>query len=407
MNSRPLDVSENKQGRELWSLCFPEDSDAFKDWFFAEQFPSLRNWALWEEDRLTAIVYAMPYTLVCRGKTIPGSFLLGIGTHPEARHRGLMRRLLDKVHSDLAQTCAAVCLHPSDPNFYRKLGYATVADFLQIRLPMADLDPNEPRGSIETTPDFDRLAAINRAHSESMAFHALRDRTLLARRFADTQTGGGFCIANEQAYAFVDPGTAILDTPETKQRVITLTEFSYTDFAAGRSLLAAIPQAPISVLRIPNPATDPQRPDGELRFSLPVSGPRIPTPGSRIPTSGSRILTPGSCIPTPYLMLYVLDWTTMVSGMPAKAMTAPVFSKTVHITDDNTHWLLTVSEGTTSVSAANPTSLETIDLSLTRDQFTRWICGYSDSEDLISENVVNADQLSFFPKQTSYFFDMY
>ncbi|MCL1853290.1 MAG: GNAT family N-acetyltransferase [Peptococcaceae bacterium] len=387
MRPGKLTLSDLNQARELWSLCFPEDSEAFVDWFFANQFPVLSNWSVWEKDRLRAAVYAMPYTLTCRGNNIPAALLLGVATHPETRRRGLMRGLLHEVHTDLAESCAAVCLHPSDHSFYHKLGYSTVADHLRAHLPLSALHPFEPCGAIEPDPDFDRLATINQQHSEHMEFYAIRDRGLLARRFADLQTGGGFCIANEQAYAFVDPESERAD----RSGIYYLPEFSYADITAGFSLLIALRDSASGVRA--------------FEFSLPITDANAwlspqnaqhPTPNTQHPTP---ILTR-----EPFLMLYGLNWPAIVSGMRADTQPATASpSKVIHILGEDANWRITAANGTASMSAVQTPS----DITLSRDQFTRWICGYNDGGDSVSESAANAMCPSFFPTLSAYFFDRY
>ena len=379
--SRPLTLSDLKQARELWSLAFPDDNEAFKDWFFADQFPSLRSWSVWEKDRLVAVVYAMSYTLACRGRTVPAALILGVATHPQARRRGLMRGLMREVHEDLARSCAAVCLHPFDFDFYRKLGYSVVADRLRVRLPAREpptqaLSQYDPRGSVELSPDFEKLAAINRRHAGrsgvAAGFSAVRDSSLLARRFADLQTGGGFCMMNEQAYAFVDADPS---------GVFLFPEFSYEDFAAGCSLLAALARSfDVSL----------------FDFSLAVND----------ADNAPAWWPPESMTREPFLMMCGLDWPALVTGMRTSlSASSSSPSGIIHISDDNSCWRITTSDGTASLSATDCSQSQS-DVSLSRDQFIRWVCGCSNAEAPVAGKT-GAECLEGFPGLSAFFFDMY
>ncbi|MCL1918526.1 MAG: GNAT family N-acetyltransferase [Peptococcaceae bacterium] len=381
------------QARELWSLAFPDDTSAFKDWFFAAQFSHLWCWSAREKDKLLAVVYAMPYTLVCRGKTIPAPLILGVATHPDARRRGIMRKLLENVHHDLARTCPAACLHPFDFGFYHKLGYSVVSEQLSVRLPAAAFSTYEPCGFVDTEPDFARLALINRRHTQHMGFFALRDASLLARRFADLQTGGGFCIVNNNAYAFVDPANTPNNpsNPNTlnnsSAKILRLSEFSYTNHLAGCSLLASLSQSFAA---------------SQVEFALAGDDARqwpFPQESSCEPKSSCTLTR------NPFLMLRGLDIPALATGMyaPSLSHASRPLHRVLHIHDDTTRWQVTVAAGIVTLS---PTETPW-DVSLTRDQLMRWICGYSDAEALAAEGVAQADCLSFLPKLSAFFFDMY
>jgi hypothetical protein len=99
-------------------------------------------------------------------------------------------------------------------------------------------------------------------------------------------------------------------------------------------------------------------------------------------------------------MLNALDISALVSGM--RTPFSPV-SRIIRILDDNSRWHIAVESGTASLL---PTCSQS-DVSLTRDQLIRWVCGRTGAEELVSEGVSGAECLSFFPKLPAFFFDMY
>ena len=85
-----------KTTRSLWEEVFPEDSVQFTDYYFEQKAPKNIGYVLGEEP-YDAMMFRTPYPL-CIGKEIRDiSYIVGVATRKECRHRGYMRRLL--LHS--------------------------------------------------------------------------------------------------------------------------------------------------------------------------------------------------------------------------------------------------------------------------------------------------------------------
>ena len=70
--------------RRLWDICFG-DSNAFCDWFFENRFIAEYSVVLESGGEICSCMQAFPYTVLIRGKEVPGAMLCGVSTDPYQR----------------------------------------------------------------------------------------------------------------------------------------------------------------------------------------------------------------------------------------------------------------------------------------------------------------------------------
>lgn len=122
-----LDV---KQIRDLWELCFPDDS-GFNDYFFANLF-DLNHVLLLEIDgQIAAMTQMIPRKIcVSEDQTECCTYIYGACTHPDHRRKHLMSQLLERsflLDRSLGRT--ASILIPAEQwlfDFYRQFEYEPV-----------------------------------------------------------------------------------------------------------------------------------------------------------------------------------------------------------------------------------------------------------------------------------------
>lgn len=85
-----------KTTRSLWEEVFPEDSIQFTDYYFEQKAPKNIGYVLGEEP-YDAMMFRTPYPLCIGNKQRQISYIVGVATRKQCRHRGYMRRLL--LHS--------------------------------------------------------------------------------------------------------------------------------------------------------------------------------------------------------------------------------------------------------------------------------------------------------------------
>ena len=122
--ARFLDASENGLTRELYSLCFPDPE--FVSELYGPQGEAWRcRMAVAEEDgRIVSMAQVVRrYALYEEGQ-LPVWYIMGVCTHPDMRHRGLMDQVMGLVLRTLRDEGEPWCfLIPVDRDIYRHLGF--------------------------------------------------------------------------------------------------------------------------------------------------------------------------------------------------------------------------------------------------------------------------------------------
>lgn len=116
--------------KEIWKRCFG-DSDSFIDFYFTQRFKPQHTAVYLQEGVITAMLTMIPVQWV-EGvedeKSIKGSMLYAIATHPDYQHRGIARTLMNWAESYLRDhhQVDLMVLVPAEAHlfsFYEKLGY--------------------------------------------------------------------------------------------------------------------------------------------------------------------------------------------------------------------------------------------------------------------------------------------
>ncbi len=140
MNARNPNEGEIPALRQLWQLAFG-DEDAFLDAFFETAYSPRRCLCLEAEGRLLAAAYWLPCSLEGRQY----AYIYAVATHPQARNRGLCRKLMEAIHGQLAQEgYVGALLVPGDPGLgtmYAKMGYGFFGGMDAISCPAGEAVP--------------------------------------------------------------------------------------------------------------------------------------------------------------------------------------------------------------------------------------------------------------------------
>ncbi len=104
-----LTVREMLAAKPMWSEIFYEDSRKFTDYYFAEKMPDNTGYGIKCGGELRAMLFLTPYTGRILAPDISGklfqdvplSYIVGVGTKAEYRHRGYMDALLRSALMEL------------------------------------------------------------------------------------------------------------------------------------------------------------------------------------------------------------------------------------------------------------------------------------------------------------------
>lgn len=122
---------------ELWRLCF-DDTEEFIRFYFEKKYREENALVFWDEQGAALAALQMPlYPMTFVGRRIMTGYISGACTHPLARARGVMTKLLREAFYVMRERrIPASILIPAAEwlyGYYGKMGYATVFDFAPER----------------------------------------------------------------------------------------------------------------------------------------------------------------------------------------------------------------------------------------------------------------------------------
>jgi len=195
---RYLAKEEKGLCRELWEEAFPEDSQAFDDYYFSEKLKDNRILVRTEDGQIAAMLHRNPYRINVRGQRQSCDYIVGVATRQDQRHRGYMRQLLERMLQDMAEEQMPFCfLMPADPAIYQPFDFVYIFDQPQWRLkPKADGLERQPlmpwKSSIGGKRYLAEIAAwMTRWLDIRYQVYGVRDETYMVRLFKELASEDG------------------------------------------------------------------------------------------------------------------------------------------------------------------------------------------------------------------------
>lgn len=180
MEIRLLNQAEAQKARQLWDLCFDDNPAAFSDWFFLNKFSPQTTLGAFEGGRLMGSVQMLPYCFMLRQTVMPGASIAGVCTHPDARGRGVARRLMAKADAQMRLSGQVLAtLYPTvSYDFYRRLGWGVATRRLRMSYTAADLAWPAPGGLQTRAVTADDIPLMDRVYRRAVRpLNLAADRT--------------------------------------------------------------------------------------------------------------------------------------------------------------------------------------------------------------------------------------
>ncbi|MCL2202765.1 MAG: GNAT family N-acetyltransferase [Defluviitaleaceae bacterium] len=147
--------------------------------------PTFPVWGAFEKGKLLSALTINPYTLRMNGHEVKMGGIGGVATLPEARGRGLVRKLMGPVFDAMREAGQVYSfLYPFSFAYYEKFGYALCYDYRQATIPIgefssfpypANIAPHAPE------EDFTPFAQIYEAFTRHRNLCAVRNARDWAR----------------------------------------------------------------------------------------------------------------------------------------------------------------------------------------------------------------------------------
>ncbi len=193
--------------RELYTRVFhPEPVDRLAEVFF-QHLPGMKHeyWLMAEDqaqDTVCAALALIPWTWEMDGVRLKVAEMGLVGTHPDYRRRGLIKRLNEVFDETLAREAFDLAVIQGIPGFYDNFGYHyAIAMENHLDMPLHGLPPHPAAGSCTFRPaGLDDIAYLMRADADYRAdvfVGAYRDEhhwRYLLTHSRDTEYGSDFWI---------------------------------------------------------------------------------------------------------------------------------------------------------------------------------------------------------------------
>ena len=96
-----LQGEEKARSRKLWEEAFPEDSQAFRDYYYTEKTKDNEILVLEEQGKVLSMLHRNPYDLALGKQTAKCDYIVGVATDKEHRRKGYMRQLMERALKDM------------------------------------------------------------------------------------------------------------------------------------------------------------------------------------------------------------------------------------------------------------------------------------------------------------------
>lgn len=188
---RYLPDREKRRTEDLWREAFPEDSQAFIDYYYKEKTRDNRILVKEEDGRIVSMLQRNPYRMALGGRTETIDYIVAVATAADSRHRGHMRQLLGRMLKDMYEERQPFTfLMPADEAIYRPFQFAYICG--QEKWKEAEAAAGLSRVSVESEADSEAAAAyMERWLSGRYQVYCRRDKAYVRRLLAELASENG------------------------------------------------------------------------------------------------------------------------------------------------------------------------------------------------------------------------
>lgn len=193
MQIRYLEQKEKTATRTLYESAFPSDGKGFVDYYYQEKVRDNRILILEEDGHIRSMLHLNPYAVSVRDRCYPSEYIVAVATDAAYRHRGYMRRLLERMLLDMNREGKPfVYLMPAAEEIYLPFGFRTVS--AQVSCEPVPIGESAIRTREAASEDISRLVAFDEKYLlPCYDVLTVRDAAYYDRLLAEQKSEGG-CI---------------------------------------------------------------------------------------------------------------------------------------------------------------------------------------------------------------------
>ncbi len=130
---------DNEKGKSeaLYRAAFPEDKDAFVEYYYSYVTRDNKILVLEQEGVISSMLHLNPYRLSVNGVPVDAYYYVAVATKAECRHQGMMRKLLVKSLNDIHnEGHPFTYLMPANRAIYEPFDFRIVYQQRKVELPL-------------------------------------------------------------------------------------------------------------------------------------------------------------------------------------------------------------------------------------------------------------------------------
>lgn len=141
---RYLAENEKKRSEALYREAFPEDKDAFVEYYYSYVTKDNQILVLEEENEICSMLHLNPYRLSVNATAVDACYYVAVATKADCRHQGMMRQLIHRSLRDIhEQGQPFAYLMPANKAIYEPFDFRIVYQQKKVELPIEPEKANE------------------------------------------------------------------------------------------------------------------------------------------------------------------------------------------------------------------------------------------------------------------------
>ncbi|SCJ25074.1 Predicted acetyltransferase involved in intracellular survival and related acetyltransferases [uncultured Roseburia sp.] len=140
MELRYLAQDEKHLSRELYEVCFPEDTEEFVNYYYEQKCKDNEILVLEEHEKVYAMIHLNPFTVSMNQNSCRVHYIVAVATDESCRRRGYMLELMNQAFHDLyGRKEPFTFLIPANPDYYYSCGFEYWESQLKLKQDQGDI----------------------------------------------------------------------------------------------------------------------------------------------------------------------------------------------------------------------------------------------------------------------------
>lgn len=185
--------------KEMWRYCFAE-SEAYNEYYFDRKLKPEYTVVCCDDEKAIASIQLNQYKIMLNEKEENVSYVVGVSTMPEARGKGIMKKMMKFSLDEMYKRGQNVSLlMPIDFRLYRRYGYENCYDILEHRIDMEELSGFRIEQNVRrlTVDDINELIKLYDSVNKMNNGYVIRDRFRFENMFAEAEADGSYIYGIE------------------------------------------------------------------------------------------------------------------------------------------------------------------------------------------------------------------